>query len=147
MSNFWANKLGAANQPAAPAQAPQPQPQPTSGPWWAPGQQHQPHPAAAPAQQTVPGAQPGKPPARAMVSKQNTHCPDCGGDDFFKPHGNPQAMSQCYTCGYNPRFQQTAAGLPSGDKSTPSTPARQTASGGAGGRSNYDPSHIVDVIR
>ena len=78
-----------------------------------------------------------------MVTKQNTICPECGGDNFFKPHGMPNAMPQCYECGSNPRFTQTAAGLPSGDKSGPSTPAKQTANGGAGGRNNYNPHMII----
>lgn len=140
MSNFWANKLGgAAARPAAPAPAPQQQ---SSGPWWASGQQ--PYPTPAPAPQTVPEQPQGKPPARAMVTKQDTHCPDCQGGEYFKPVGHPNAMPQCYTCGYNPRFTQTTAGLPSGSTSDgPATPSKQTASGGAGGRSNYKPSTII----
>jgi hypothetical protein len=78
-----------------------------------------------------------------MVARQDTHCPDCGGDNFFKPHGMPNVMAQCYECGYNARFTQTTAGLPSGDKSSPSTPARQIASGGLGGQNNYNPSMII----
>ncbi|MDX3260729.1 hypothetical protein PV336_16030 [Streptomyces sp. MI02-2A] len=83
-------------------------------------------------------------PARAMVAKQDTHCPDCGGGEFFKPIGMPNAMAQCYTCGYNARFTQTTAGLPSGSSGDgPSTPAKQIASGGLGGRSNYNPAAII----
>jgi predicted nucleic-acid-binding Zn-ribbon protein len=78
-----------------------------------------------------------------MVAKQDTNCPDCGGTNYFRPVGQPNHMAQCYECGYNPRFTQTTAGLPSGDKSTPSTPARQIASGGLGGRSNYNPGAII----
>lgn len=141
MSNFWANKLGAANPPpppAAPAPAPQQQ---TGGPWWASSQQPYPTPAAAP--ETVSQAPQGKAPARAQVARHDTNCPDCMGGNYFRPVGQPNAMAQCYTCGYNPRFTQTTAGLPSGDKSTPSTPAKQTATGGAGGRSNYQPGVII----
>jgi hypothetical protein len=143
VSNFWANKLGGgAARPAAPAPAAAPAPQQqTNTPWWASGQQ--PYPTPQQPEQTVPLHTEGRQPARAMVAKQDTRCPDCGGGEYFKPHGQPNAMAQCYTCGYNPRFTQTTAGLPSGDKSTPSTPAKQTASGGAGGRSNYQPGVII----
>ncbi|MFE4681566.1 hypothetical protein ACFRNJ_12110 [Streptomyces sp. NPDC056721] len=141
MTNFWANKLGAA-RPAAPAPAPAQQQQP-GGPWWAPPQQ-QPYPPQQPAQQTVPQPAQEKAPARAMVAKQDTHCPDCGGSNYFRPIGQPNAMAQCYECGYNPRFQQTTAGLPSGSGGDgPATPAKQIASGGLGGRSNYNPGAII----
>jgi hypothetical protein len=143
VSNFWANKLGAAARPAAPAPVPQQQPQqPSNSPWWASGQQPYPTPAQAP--QTVPEQPQGKAPARAMVTKQDTHCPDCGGNDYFKPIGQPNAMAQCYTCGYNPRFTQSTAGLPSGSTGDgPATPAKQTAAGGRGGQSNYNPGAFI----
>lgn len=140
MTNFWANKLGA-TQPAAPAPAPVPQQQP-GGPWWA-GSQQQPYPHQQPVQQTVPPEPQQKAPARAMVAKQDTHCPDCGGSNYFRPVGHPNAMAQCYECGFNPRFQQSTAGLPSGSGGEPATPAKQVASGGLGGRSNYNPSAII----
>jgi hypothetical protein len=79
-----------------------------------------------------------------MVAKQDTHCPDCGGTNFFRPVGMPNAIAQCYECGYNSRFQQSTAGLPSGSGGDgPSTPAKQIASGGLGGRSNYNPGAII----
>lgn len=141
MSNFWANKLGGAAppRPAAPAAAPQ---QPSGSPWWASTQQ--PYPQPTPAPETVAEAPQEKPPARAQVAKQDTHCPDCGGTNYFRPVGHPNAMSQCYECGYNARFQQSTAGLPSNSGGDgPATPAKQTASGGAGGRSNYNPGSII----
>ncbi|MER5754320.1 hypothetical protein [Streptomyces sp. NPDC002088] len=141
MSNFWANKLGAATRPAAPAPAPVPQQQ-SNGPWWSPSQPNYPAPQQTP--ETVPLHTEGRAPARAMVAKQDTHCPDCGGGEFFKPIGHANAMPQCYTCGYNPRFTQSTAGLPSGSGGDgPTTPAKQIATGGLGGRSNYQPGTII----
>jgi hypothetical protein len=79
-----------------------------------------------------------------MVTKQDTRCPDCQGGEYFKPIGQPNAMSQCYTCGYNPRFTQSTAGLPSGSTGDgPATPAKQTAAGGRGGQSNYNPGAFI----
>jgi hypothetical protein len=79
-----------------------------------------------------------------MVARQDTHCPDCGGSNYFRPVGMHNAMAQCYECGYNPRFTQSTAGLPSGSAGDgPATPAKQTASGGAGGQSNYNPGAII----
>lgn len=142
VSNFWANKLGAA-RPAAPAPAPQQQ---AGGPWWA-APQPQPYPPQQPVPQTVPQQQQQqeqRAPARAMVARQDTHCPDCGGSNYFRPVGLPNAIAQCYECGYNSRFQQSTAGLPSGSGGDgPATPAKQIASGGLGGRSNYNPGAII----
>lgn len=140
--NFWANKLGGAVTSVVPAPAaPQPAQQQNSGPWW------QAYPAFPTLPETIPrpiGQAPQIAPTRAMVSKLDTNCPDCGGDNYFKPVGMPSAMAQCYECGFNSRFHQTTAGLPSvkGD-GTPAPSARQTAAGGAGGRSNYQPSVII----
>lgn len=141
MSNFWANKLGgAAARPAAPAPAAPAQQQ--SGPWWASGQQ--PYPTPQQPEETVPLHTEGRVPARAMVAKQDTRCPDCQGGEYFKPVGQPNAMAQCYTCGYNPRFTQSTAGLPSGSTGDgPATPAKQTAAGGRGGQSNYNPGAFI----
>lgn len=167
MSNFWANKLGGA-APAAPAPAAMPpqqyqqQPQQQGGPWWAnpyytpPGQQ----------QQTVPqqGYQQGYPqpevdepepesisealhsrrmPKKAKVLRQKDTCPDCDSGNYFRPEGMPNAMQQCYDCGYNARFHQMTAGLPS-QQGEASTPSKQIASGGARGRSNFNPKRIID---
>jgi hypothetical protein len=141
VTNFWANKLGAA-RPVAPAPAPAPVQQQAGGPWWATPQQ-QPYPPQQVVQQTVPEPQ-QKAPARAMVTKQDTHCPECQGTNYFRPVGMLNAMAQCYECGYNPRFQQSTAGLPSGSGGDgPATPAKQIASGGLGGRSNYNPGAII----
>lgn len=154
-TNFWAKALGV-QPPAAPA--PQPAP-PAVQPWYAP-------PAYPPAQPqqfapAVPQGQPQAPvveeqggwgsiegsTARAKSARIDTGCPECGGDNYFRPEGHPSAMAQCYSCGYNPRFSQTGGqgGLPS-DKSVPATPARQTSAGGANGASQFRPDVIVGHI-
>lgn len=163
MSNFWANKLGGA-APAAPAPAamPQPQYQQQSGPWW----QNPFYPAQQQPQQTVPPQhqQQGYPqqgydepdpqsisealhsrkmPKKAKVLRQKETCPDCDSTNYFRPEGMPNAMQQCYDCGFNARFHQVTAGMPS-QQGEASTPSRQTASGGARGRSNYNPKRIID---
>jgi len=46
--------------------------------------------------------------------------------NYFRPKGQPNAMIQCYECGYNPRFEQMGgAGIPS--DGAPAQPARQVA--------------------
>jgi hypothetical protein len=141
MSSFWAQKLGGV---AAPAAAPSPSPQQAyTAPWWDSSQGIPPRPVEAP--QTVSLGQPQqgqqKPSAKPQVTRQDTNCPDCGGDTFFKPVGMPNAMSQCYECGFNSRFQQSTQGLPS-DRSADSTPSKQTAVGG-GQKNNYHPGVFI----
>ena len=157
-SNFWAKALGV-QQPAAPAPQPvaqpvQPwyappvyQPQPQSQGFYPPVPQGQPYPGhpQAPAEEeqsgwgTVEGST-----AKAKSARLDTTCPECGGSNYFRPEGFPNATPQCYNCGANGRFSQTGGqgGLPS-DKSVPATPARQTAAGGAGGASQFRPDVIV----
>lgn len=173
MSNFWDRAFGGA-APAAPAPAPQqPQYQPQyqqappqqSGPWWAapqynPQPQHPQYPNQYGPQQTVPQGYPNpeyepepesitealhsrKMPKKAKVLRQTDTCPDCDSSNFFRPEGMPNAMQQCYDCGYNARFHQMTAGMPS-QQGEASTPSKQIASGGARGRSNFNPKRIID---
>lgn len=150
----------------------QPPPQ-QAGPWWdngiyAPQPQHQ---QTVPPQYQQQGYQQGYPqqgqpvpddgqqkhigdllrdpfhvPKKAKVLKQTGQCPDCGSGDYFRSPEHPNSMPQCQECGYNPRFHQQTAGTPSGGQGqTHATPSRQTAAGGAGGRSNYNPQVIVNA--
>lgn len=58
---------------------------------------------------------------------------------MFKPQGMPNAMEQCYECGYNPRFAHSTAGagMPS-DSTAPTRPSRQVSTA-----NNYNPQTIV----
>lgn len=153
--NFWATRLGTA--PAAPAAPPV---MPTARPWWQqpsglPQQQQAPQPQQPPQypQQAAPVENPvdesgwgtvAGSMAKAKSAKLTATCPECDSTNFFRPAGQPNAMEQCYDCGYNPRFSQMSAqgGLPS-DASAPAQPARQIASGGLGGASNFNARNIV----
>jgi hypothetical protein len=149
MSDFWARKIADA-QPQQPAPAPAPQAPAQQGPWWQQGviptpQQQQPQPEQQPQPQQVPEGEYRPDPTKAKHLRVEDNCPECGSGDYFRPHGTPNAMPQCYTCGYNPRFAHSTAGagLPGGEDAGPATPARQVASGGAGGKSNYQPSSYI----
>jgi hypothetical protein len=88
--------------------------------------------------------------AKAKSSKVTDRCPECGSGNMMPPRGR-QSHGRCFECGYNGgMFEQTGSqgGLPSGvDAGAAATPARQVASGGAGGQSNYSPQTIVDRIQ
>lgn len=146
MSNFWATTLGT----QAPTQA-QPRTNPggySPSPYFAPPQTVQ-APSQAPEE---PEGPPGpeqwgnvaEASRKALSARLTDTCPDCGSANFFSPHGMPNAMPQCYECGYNPRFAQMTAGggLPS-DSNAPSRPARQL---NPKGTSNYNPQQIVDRV-
>lgn len=152
MSNYWATRLGVNTAPAAPERV-----MPQARPWWQTEYVPAGAPSAAPAApvapvQQVPAPEPDEggwgtvagSMAKAKSSRLTNSCPECGGTNVFRPEGQPNAMEQCYNCGWNPRFSQTsgAGGLPS-DASGPATPARQISSGGAGGVSQFNPGNIV----
>lgn len=84
---------------------------------------------------------------KAVSAKLTETCPECGSGDYFRPAGQPNAMQQCYTCGYNGRFAHSTAGggMPS-DGSAPTHPSRQIASGGKGGVNNFRPQQIIGRI-
>lgn len=69
-------------------------------------------------------------------------CPSCGSDNYHRPKGMPNAILQCYNCGYNPRFgeQSGTAGIP--DSNTgPAQPARQLSTA-----NNFNPQTIVGKV-
>lgn len=160
--NFWATKVLGAGAPAPAQQVPpafQPQAPvaaPAATPWWANDytqalqqvqpQQQVPHQPAPEEQAGMWGTVKGSM-SKAKSARSSETCPECGTGNIFRPEGQPNAMLQCYECGYNPRFSQTggAGGLPS-DASGPATPARQLATAGAGGVSQFSPSTIVGRI-
>lgn len=148
MSNFWANRLGVnpAPQPQQPQQGPT-----TPQPWFAnpyslPAQQAPQKPAqqAYPAEETEGWGSVRGSLAKAKSSRLAETCPNCGSDNYFRPDGQPNAMSQCYGCGYNPRFSQTGGegGMPSGEAG-PTQAARQLSTGGKGGVSQFNPGNII----
>lgn len=122
--SFWDKALGGASLPPA-------QPAPSnSRPFWdltAPrvAQQIQTVVQTAP----VPNA---ALPSKAISAKLHDFCPSCGSDNYFRPSGNPNAMQQCYECGYNPRFEQMAMGAGVHADGGPATPSRQVASAHGG---------------
>lgn len=144
MSDFWAKKLGQQAPPEPQPQA-QPAPQPAQqGAWWQHPQPSQQQPAPQQTYEPQPTDEEYRP-QKAQHLRQEDYCPDCGSGDFFRPQGVPNAMKQCYTCGYNERFAHSTAGagLPGGEDAGPATPARQVASGGLGGKSNYRPTQYI----
>lgn len=82
--------------------------------------------------------------AKAQSSRSTLTCPDCGSGNIFKPNGIPNAMEQCYHCGWNPRFAQSTAGagMPSTAETGPARPARQIAPG----VNNFNPQTIVATV-
>lgn len=135
--SFWDRVAGGVTAPAE--GAPQAPPAaPTTRPWWdspalMPHQQSSP-PPEAPETVTVP--------QKAMSARSKETCPECGSGNYFKPVGHANAMSQCYTCGYNPRFAHSTAGagMPS-DRSVPTRPAKQVST-----ENNYNPGTIVGHV-
>jgi hypothetical protein len=83
-------------------------------------------------------------PKKAKVLKQSGQCPDCGSGDYFRSPEHPKSTPRCQECGFNDRFHQSAVGVPSGGPGqAASTPTKQTAQGGANGRSNYNPHMLI----
>lgn len=150
MSDFWAKKLGVAPatpQPTAPAQ--------NNQPWWAPQTVAQPQqqPATVVGQQAlVPPSQAngeqhfdallqqdGYTTTRAMSAKDSERCPDCNSTNYISPQGHPNALKQCFDCGYNARFLHTTHGVSATGQNIPVHTARgQTLS-----TNNFNPKGII----
>jgi predicted RNA-binding Zn-ribbon protein involved in translation (DUF1610 family) len=81
--------------------------------------------------------------AKAQSSRSNLSCPDCGSENIFKPRGMPNAMEQCYHCGWNPRYTQSTAGagMPSTAETGPARPTRQISTA-----NNFNPQGIVAKV-
>lgn len=143
MSDFWARKLGAPPQPrqepvgAAPRpwwdipsghgqqQPPDPHPQPDTHPQAVPAPEHQ-----RLAQATL----------KAPSARQNGHCPNCAGTNYFSPPGLPNIAARCYECGYPKLHTTSGSGIPTGGQG-PATPSRQVSTA-----NNYNPGVIVGHI-
>lgn len=156
--SFWAQRLGT-QQPAQ--QAPPPPPAPTQ-PWW------QPRPATPPAapqqpyqqapqqpqQQSVPAdgkvpfgdllQQDGYTTEKAQSARDSEPCPDCGSPNYIAPKGHPNAMKQCFECGYNPRFAHSTAGASGIGQNNVAPP--KAARVQTGGESNFNPGTIVGRV-
>lgn len=124
MSGFWAKVVTG----GVPAPAPQQPQAPSSRPWWQESFYATPAPST-PQQVAQAPLQPDVYMPRQAVSTRVTEtCPNCGCGNYFQPHATPNAMKQCYECGYNARFEQMAsygAAVPS--DGAPAQPARQVS--------------------
>jgi hypothetical protein len=139
VSGFWQKALGGAVQ--APA-APQPVVH-QERPWWDTTRPPVPQQAQQPVQQPYqPSPEPEYTTTKAKSARSSATCPECGSGNIFSPEGMPNYMTQCYECGYNPRFMHSTAGagIP-GDKSSPARPARQVSTA-----NNFNPQTIVGRV-
>lgn len=132
VADFWSKAFS--GQAAASPPQQQTTPAVTQRPWWdaitpttATPEQVQPQPTA---------------PSKAVSARSTQRCPDCGSENYFQPQGMPNAMRQCYECGYNPRFAHSTAGagMPT-DSAAPAQPARQISTS-----NNYNPGVIVAKV-
>lgn len=80
---------------------------------------------------------------RAQSAKDTEVCPDCGSVNYIAPAGHPNAMKQCFNCGFNPRFAHSTAGATGiGQNNLPTRTARaQTLS-----QSNWNPQTAIAHI-
>lgn len=123
-NNWWANKLGAPQQPAQPQQPMAPVPQN-----YTPQQPSYP-PQPAPTQYY--------PPSQNIAT--TPRCPGCGSGNYA---GGENSRARCYDCGYP--IQQSGSGVGKGivggpQASGPPQAARQVASGG------FNPQTIIGHI-
>lgn len=155
MSDFWSKRLGTPPAPAPqqPAAAPA-----STGPWWqgltgAPTPQQATQPSADP-RTLPPSMQNGEQrfgdlmqqteyqSTRALSARDSERCPDCNSGNFIAPQGHPNAIKQCFDCGYNPRFMHTTHGVGSTGENVPTRTARgQTMS-----TNNFNPKQIVGRV-
>lgn len=154
MSGFWAQRLA----PQQPVQAPV---QATSRPWWMPSPQQQTEPAPftpIPQQQSVAQSVPldqessfgdllhqdGYTTEKAQSMRDTETCPECDSPNYMSPKGIPNAMKQCFNCGFNPRFSHSTAGASGiGQKNVaPPKPARVQMLN----ESNFNPKHIIGRV-
>ena len=118
MSNWWANKVGAAQQPVPQVQPRQPVPQ----------------------QFQQPSLPQNYPPVQQQAP-MGERCPGCGSGNYGG--ATPEARKRCYDCGYP--IQQSGTGVGKGvvggqAGGGPATPARQVATSG------YNPQTIIGHI-
>ena len=140
--------------PTAPTTQPRQELAPSAVPWYQQGLPTAPQPA----QQAVPLPQQQVPEGLELIEgemldptrfrkaehmrQHNGDCPACGSGNYHRPKGMPNAMLQCYNCGYNDRFgeQSGTAGIP--DSNTgPAQPARQLSTA-----NNFNPQTIVAKV-
>lgn len=161
--SFWAQRVGLV-PPQQPQAAPQ---QPASTrPWWQ-AQPVQTAPQIVPQQpyqqpQTAP--QPGSvapngevpfgdllqqseyTTEKAQSAKQHDLCPECDSVNYMSPKGMPNAMKQCFDCGFNPRFAHSTAGLTSTGMAPGTVSAPQPARVQKMNSSTFDARHIVGRV-
>jgi hypothetical protein len=132
VTNYWAQRLGQGQQ----QQVAPPPPAPSNRPWWQPGSVQ---PIQQPVQQVPVQQQTLEQQAiqRASVDpngkvhigdllaqteyttteqkapslRDKEPCPECGSSSYMGIPGQPNKMHRCMECGFNPRFQQMAAGI------------------------------------
>lgn len=139
---FWDNALGVstAPRPQSPASSH------PSMPWFRPEPERSyPHnPQGVVENYSEPPSNEQTALKKAVSARSTQTCPDCGSGNFFKPQGMPNAMEQCYHCGWNPRFAHSTAGagMPSTAETGPATPARQIST-----QNNFNPQTIVATLK
>jgi hypothetical protein len=81
---------------------------------------------------------------KAQSAKDTALCPECDSPNYLAAKGHPNAMKQCFNCGYNPRFEQSMAGASGiGQKNLPVHTARaQTLS-----ENNFNPGTLVGRVQ
>jgi ribosomal protein L37AE/L43A len=145
VGSFWDNVVAA----QAPQVVYQPPPvQQQQGPWWAP-QAYVQQPATPPPgvrQETVPDLAEEEVTILARVrkkaksSKLTETCPECDSPFYFQPVKN--SVWQCSECSYNSRYTTVGGGGLQGADG-PTTPSKQLAAAGRGGKSQYQPQNTV----
>lgn len=79
---------------------------------------------------------------KAQSAKDTELCPDCGSQNYVAPAGHPNAMKQCFNCGWNPRFQHSTHGASGIGQNLPTKTARsQTMS-----ENSFNPGMIVGRV-
>jgi predicted nucleic-acid-binding Zn-ribbon protein len=78
-------------------------------------------------------------PKKALSRLKHDRCPSCDSTNYGQPQGHPNAVAQCYECGYNPRFHQETSALPSNGGPIQATKQVSTAN-------NWNPQGIVGNV-
>jgi hypothetical protein len=81
---------------------------------------------------------------KAQSARDTELCPECDSPNYMRPKGVPNALKQCFNCGFNNRFAHSTAGASGiGQKNVaPPKPARVQRMN----TSTFDPTHIVGRV-
>lgn len=148
VGNFW-DKIAAGSTPQqAPPQPVQHRTTQPQAPWWSPPPAPAPAPQAQPQQvpiynsagqivgYTLVETTPGQPQdvmddphiqaamRLAKSAKSTARCPNCDSGNYIEVKAHGTTANRCFDCGYNPMFEQQAAGVPT-DPGSRTQPSRQ----------------------